>query len=403
MINQLPPAQRQQAMEALRQVQSQQRQAASEASRLSEELSEPRPADTARPAVEPDTSDAEPRAEPGSSLIINMTPRSGLTAAERTQIETDAALRAVQGSHFYELDESGALQLPGLPDVPLRGLTADAIVDRLGAEPALAPFDITVTILQTEVSGAAALKPFGYDIFEATGADFDPVLSGPVPADFVLGTGDIVRVQLYGNVNNTYELEVSRDGSLNLPELGPMNVSGLRFSEFRNDIEQRVQQMLIGTQVSVTMGALRTIRVFVLGDVNRPGSYVVSSLATISSALYRSGGISDVGTLRDIQLKRQGSLVARFDLYDLLLEGDTSDDVQPPAGRCHLRTAHRHDDRRRRRSAAAGHLRDQARPDTGRGNPPGRRLVGRGLSGRQHARAHRRQPPAACVERESRQ
>jgi protein involved in polysaccharide export with SLBB domain len=89
--------------------------------------------------------------------------------------------------------------------------------------------------------------------------------------------------------------------------------------------------MLIGTQVSVTMGQLRTIRIFVLGDVNRPGSYVVSSLATISSALYFSGGISDIGSLRRIQLKRGGNVVSRLDLYDLLLRGDTSGDkrLQP--------------------------------------------------------------------------
>jgi protein involved in polysaccharide export with SLBB domain len=138
-------------------------------------------------------------------------------------------------------------------------------------------------------------------------------------------------VQLYGKENGIYEFEVTRDGILNLPQLGPITVAGLPFSEFRQDLNKRVEQMLIGTQVSVTMGSLRTIRVFVLGDVNRPGSFVVSSLATISSALYQSGGISRVGTLRDIQLKRNGAAVARLDLYDLLLKGDTSADrrLQP--------------------------------------------------------------------------
>ncbi len=312
MINQLPPAQRQQAMDALRKMQSQQQESENEASRLSEELSERRQTDEERDATEFDLPEGEPRAEGGTSLIVSMIPRPNLTQPELQELEDDAALRAVQGSRYYELDDSGVLKLPGLDDVPLRGLTADAIVERLSAEPALGPFNITVTILLTEKSGARALEPFGYDIFEAENAEFEPPLSGPVPPDFVLGTGDIVHVQLYGNVNNSYELEVTRDGTLNLPELGPMTVAGLRFAEFRNDLEKRVQQMLIGTQVSATMGTLRTIRVFVLGDVNRPGSYVVSSLATISSALYRSGGISKVGTLRDIQLKRQGRLVANL-------------------------------------------------------------------------------------------
>ncbi len=338
MIDQLPPAQRQQAMDALREFQSQQQQSGTGSSRLSEELGEREPADAERDGQEFELPDEVPRAEGGSSLIISLIPRPNLTQPELLELEDDAALRAVQGSRYYELDDSGVLRLPGLNDVPLRGLTADAIVERLSAEPALEPFNITATILQTEKMGAKALEPFGYDIFapeDAEGAEvaeFEPPLSGPVPPDFVLGTGDIVRVQLYGNVSNSYELEVTRDGTLHLPELGPMNVAGLRFPEFRNELEKRVQQMLIGTQVSVTMGALRSIRVFVMGDVNRPGSYVVSSLATISSALYRSGGISEVGTLRDIQLKRQGRQVANLDLYDLLLNGDTSDDAQLQQG-----------------------------------------------------------------------
>jgi protein involved in polysaccharide export with SLBB domain len=125
---------------------------------------------------------------------------------------------------------------------------------------------------------------------------------------------------------------VSRDGILNLPELGPITVAGLPFSEFRQDLNRRVEQMLIGTQVSVTMGQLRTIQVFVLGDANWPGSYVVSSMATISSALYSSGGISEIGSLRRVQLKRNGRVVTTLDLYDLLLRGDTSGDLRLQPG-----------------------------------------------------------------------
>jgi protein involved in polysaccharide export with SLBB domain len=139
-------------------------------------------------------------------------------------------------------------------------------------------------------------------------------------------------VQLFGNVNGIYEFEVSRDGVLNLPEIGPVTVAGLPFSEFRQDLHERVREMLIGTQVSVTMGQLRTIRVFVLGDVKQPGSYVVSGLATMSSALYQGGGISKIGTLRDVQLKRNGRVASRLDLYELLLNGDTSSDMRLQPG-----------------------------------------------------------------------
>jgi protein involved in polysaccharide export with SLBB domain len=345
MLNQLPPAQRQQALDALRQFQEQQRR------RQAQEQPGTAPESEFGAQLEiPGTSAAPypeeeqvPRAEGGSSLVINLTPKLSLTAADLVEIEEDAALSRIQGSHYYELDDSGVLQLPGLPEIPLLGLTVGAIEQRLGAEPALALFDIRATLLATEALGAAALEPFGYDLFEplergtvgtvgAMGIESQMPMSGPVPADYVLGPGDSVRIQLFGNVNSIYELEISRDGTLNVPELGPMSVAGLRYTDFRAEIERRVEQMLIGTQVSVTMGALRTIRVFVVGDVNKPGSYVVSSLATISSALYRSGGISEVGTLRDIQLKRQGEIVARLDLYDLLLQGDTFNDQQLQQG-----------------------------------------------------------------------
>lgn len=349
LLNQLPPQQRQQALEALRDFQEQQRQL--------QQQQQPQPMPetdlgvTAAPpgGLAPGAMLAEeevPRAEGGSSLILMLTPRVDLAPEERAQIEADAALRAIRGSHYYELNDLGVLELPGLPEVPLGGLTVGGIEQRLTAEPALALFDIRATLLEAEKLGAAALEPFGYDLFQppepgtvAGMRDMGDVgfgtrapMMGPVPPDYVIGPGDQVRVQLYGNVNNIYELEVSRDGTLNIPELGPVSVAGLRYSAFRAEIQNRVQQMLIGTQVSVTMGELRTIRVFVLGDVSKPGSYIVSSLATISSALYEGGGISEVGSLRDIQLKRRGEIIARLDLYDLLLHGDTSEDVQLQQG-----------------------------------------------------------------------
>ena len=254
-----------------------------------------------------------------------------LDPAQFQAIQNDVALQNLVGSQFFELDDVGTLELPGVTRISLLGLTEDQIGTRLAAEADLRVFSLAVTLLESVVTGAGALKPFGYDFFESANFGFDPVTSGPVPPDYILGPGDSIRVQLFGNVNGIYEFEVTRDGILNLPELGPITVVGLPFSEFRTDLNRRVEEMLIGTQVSVTMGQLRTIRIFVLGDANRPGSYVVSSLATISSALYRSGGISRVGSLRDIQLKRNGDTVASLDLYDLLLNGDTSDDsrLQP--------------------------------------------------------------------------
>ena len=329
MLNQLPPGQRQQALQALEQL-NRQGSDGSQQSSITEELS-PLPQGAQQLPAEFLISPEESEAEGGSRLIINLDLKPDLSSQETRILQDDQALQRIQGSHYYELDESGVLLLPGLPSIPLLGLTADAIEQRLGAEPSLNLFNIAVSILDEKSIGADALEPFGYGVFESALSGFKPVTTGPVPPDYVLGPGDSIRVQLFGNVNGIYEFEVTRDGILNLPELGPVTVAGLPFSEFRADLNHRVQEMLIGTQVSVTMGQLRSIRIFVLGDANRPGSYVVSSLASISSALYYSGGISDIGSLRNIQLKRQGQLVATLDLYDLLLSGNTSGDrrLQP--------------------------------------------------------------------------
>ena len=330
LINQLPPAQREQALSALRQMQSPANLGSSQRS-ISEPLTN---------GIEQDLADDVPellvpeplKASASSRVVINLVPKFTLTPTEASELDEDPVLSLIQGSQFYELDKNGVLNLPGLAAIPLMGLDDDGIMQRLGAEPSLNVFDIIAVLLDTQPIGAEALEPFGYDIFESDEIGFEPVSAGPVPRDYVLGPGDSIRVQLFGNVNGIYEYEVSRDGVLNVPELGPMTVAGLPFSEFRNDLKNRVNEMLIGTQVSVTIGQLRTTRVFVLGDVNRPGSYVVSGLATMSSALYSSGGISTIGTLRNIQLKRQGKLVATLDLYDLLLNGDTSGDQRLQAG-----------------------------------------------------------------------
>lgn len=330
MLDQLPPAQRQQALDAIKQLQ-QQAGAETEASPDTDDEVRMIPGlEDMRGTIE-EVEEEEPSAEGGSRLVIEFEPRDDLDGRELKEIEDDPALNRILGSQYFELDDRGFLTIPGLPEIQLRGLAQEAIEARLGAEPALKQFEISVFLLDVESAAAEALEPFGYDVFGSRSAGFEPATSGPVPPDYVLGPGDSVRVQLFGNVNGIYEFEVSRDGVLNLPELGPITVAGLPFSEFRRDLNQRVEQMLIGTQVSVTMGQLRTIQVFVLGDANWPGSYVISSLSTISNALYASGGVSEIGSLRRIQLKRSGRTVASLDLYDLLLRGDTSGDqrLQP--------------------------------------------------------------------------
>jgi polysaccharide biosynthesis/export protein len=242
--------------------------------------------------------------------------------------ESEKFRKRILSNNPYKLNRFGVLELPGLPAIPIAGLTASEATKRLGADPDLREFFVKLTLLRVLPTGQDALKPFGYDLFEGVPSTFAPVSDIQVPMDYVVGPGDTLDIQLYGNEPATYELTVGRDGRINFPKLGPIMVSAMSFDEARAAIEQRVTKQLIGTRVSVTMGDLRSIRVFVLGEAKKPGSYTVSGLSTMTNALFVSGGVKKIGSLRNIQLKRNGRLVSTLDLYDLLLRGDTSGDKQ---------------------------------------------------------------------------
>ena len=232
----------------------------------------------------------------------------------------------------YKLNRFGVLEVPGLPAVPLSGLTASEATRRIAADPDMADYFVKLSLLRLEALGQEGLKPFGYDLFEGVPSTFAPVSDIQVPSDYVVGPGDTLDVQLFGNEASKYELTVERDGRINFPKLGPILVSGMTFNDARETIEQRVAKQLIGTRVSVTMGDLRSIRVFVLGEATKPGSYTVSGLSTMTNALFVSGGVKKIGSLRNIELKRNGRLVTTLDLYQLLLHGDTSGDRQLAPG-----------------------------------------------------------------------
>ncbi|KZY46037.1 hypothetical protein A3732_08365 [Oleiphilus sp. HI0050] len=176
------------------------------------------------------------------------------------------------------------------------------------------------------------LPAFGYDLFAGQPTTFAPITDVPVSSDYVLGPGDSLKVNLYGKESQFFELVVDQEGQVYIPDLGPMSLAGLDFSEAKEKIKKTIDQKMIGVKASVSMGSLRSIRVFVLGEARVPGSYVISSLSTMTNALVLSGGVSELGSLRNIQLKRKGKLIQTLDVYDLLLKGDTSGDAQLKSG-----------------------------------------------------------------------
>jgi polysaccharide biosynthesis/export protein len=330
----LPPAQREAIIGLLR--------GGGNAEEASEEL-DPDAEEALRQAIdeqdagdETQREDGEPRLRPGDTIVIQFEPNEDRPrTAARTPAEQEQTLQfldRLEEGNPYQLDSAGALYLPGVPAIPLAGLNVDETTVRVQAEPALRPFTLIVTFLPLDPVGTDALERFGYDLFERSARAFRPDTDTPVPVDYVIGPGDSINIQLFGSQNEEHFLPVSREGTINFPEIGPINVSGMTFAEMRDTLTQRVSEQLIGVRTSITLGELRSIRVFVLGDVVRPGSYSVSGLATITNALYASGGVKPIGSLRNVSLRRDGATVSTLDLYDLLLRGDARGDVRLQPG-----------------------------------------------------------------------
>ncbi|MEZ5488637.1 MAG: SLBB domain-containing protein, partial [Steroidobacteraceae bacterium] len=265
-------------------------------------------------------------------VVPSLEPDKDDVLKEDEKKRLEELVQLIRSRNPYQLDRLGALQLPGYPAIPLAGLNEEQATLRLMAEPSFRRLELNITRLPLSRLGLAGLKPFGYDLFDEDPSIFAPVTDVPVPSDYIVGSGDQLTIQLYGSQNRNLRLTVERDGRISFPELGPIMVGGRRFESVRADIESRVQEQMIGVRAAVSMGDTRTIRVFVLGEVKYPGSYAISGLGTVTTALFASGGIKSIGSLRDIQVKRGGTIVRRIDLYDLLLRGDTSNDVKLQSG-----------------------------------------------------------------------
>ncbi|ATG59286.1 MULTISPECIES: SLBB domain-containing protein [Pseudoalteromonas] len=171
------------------------------------------------------------------------------------------------------------------------------------------------------------LKPFGYSLFAGEPTTFMPNEGAAVPDTYLVGPGDQLNINFYGKESESFDVTVDREGRISIPDLTPVQVAGLTFAEVKALINAKVEQEVIGVKAFVSLGQLRSMRILVLGEAYKPGSYSVSSLTTVSHALFVSGGVSDIASLRNIQVKRAGKVVSNFDLYDLLIKGDSSKDI----------------------------------------------------------------------------
>ena len=208
-----------------------------------------------------------------------------------------------------------------------------------GQERALPPLKETRFQEFVEDSSGKKLSLYGYNLFESS--RFPSLTDVPVPANYVVGPGDEVDLKLWGMAELSVRLPIDRNGQIVIPRVGPVTVAGTRADQLEAQLKSQVSKVFTNFELSATIGKLRAVQVFVVGQARRPGAYMVSSLSTLISALFESGGPAATGSLRNIQLTRSGKLVTTLDLYAFIHRGDTSQDARllpgdviviPPAG-----------------------------------------------------------------------
>jgi len=176
------------------------------------------------------------------------------------------------------------------------------------------------------------LPIYGARLFASQPAPFGPIDHVPAPREMVVGAGDELRIRIWGQVNFSADLRVSREGEIYLPKAGDVHVAGLAFSAVAAHLRQALERVYRNFELSVDMGEIHSIQVYVTGQARQPGEYTVSALSTMVNAVFLSGGPSGAGSMRHVELKREGKVLADFDLYALLVKGDKTGDIQLQSG-----------------------------------------------------------------------
>ena len=179
-----------------------------------------------------------------------------------------------------------------------------------------------------EALSPSGQKVFGRDIFNNQRLSFEPQMNIATPQNYVLGPGDQLILDIYGESQESLKLTVSPDGDITIPDFGPVHVSGMSVAAAQNSIRSRLGRYFQSSQIKTSLGQTRSIMINVMGEVRVPGTYTVSAFATVFHALYMAGGINELGTLRNIKVFRQGRQITVVDVYEFILNGRLAGNVR---------------------------------------------------------------------------
>ena len=223
-------------------------------------------------------------------------------------------------------------QLPNKSYSDIESLSRRSSQQNLKQRTLLLPEPLTEFQKFVASTSGQILPIYGANLFSSVPSTFAPLDLTPVPPDYVVGPGDELRIRVWGQVSIQTNVRVDRSGEIFIPQIGPVHVAGMSFSALSEHLRGAVGRVYRNFQLTVDVGQIRAIQVYVSGEARRPGVYTVSSLSTLVDALFASGGPSVQGSMRHVQLRRGSAVVADFDLYDLLLKGDKSKDVKLQSG-----------------------------------------------------------------------
>ena len=186
----------------------------------------------------------------------------------------------------------------------------------------------SIELLIQERMEKSKKKIFGRDIFNNRLLSFEPNMNIATPSNYVVGPGDEVNIDIWGASQNTFSQEVSPDGTITIEGYGPIQLGGLTVAKANQRLKSLLGSRYSLSNIRLTVGQTRTISVNVMGEVKVPGTYTLSAFASVFHALYMAGGISDVGTLRNIKVYRNGKLLSNVDIYDYILNGKMQGNVR---------------------------------------------------------------------------
>lgn len=260
-------------------------------------------------------------------LVLLSALLTGAMPIAHTQEPSPAAISAL-------LNAKGQGNAAGLDALKANGDIDETLIKRKNQAPQTSDLpQLSGTNQPISIQGFPKnLGAFGSHLFAADRSKYVTPGDLPVPSDYTVGIGDTVEIRLFGKENRVLRLMVQRDGNITIPDIGAVSVAGLTLENMSVMLLERIMKQKIGVEATVSMGPLRSIQVFLTGDVNHPGAVTTDALSTVTNALLFSGGIRQSGSMRRIEVRRQGKVVSRIDLYDSLLKGSDKGEIRLQSG-----------------------------------------------------------------------